>query len=50
VLQIGVPDGFVEHGSREDNLIAAGLDSVSIKAVVDRFWRRPGMPRAQPAG
>jgi 1-deoxy-D-xylulose-5-phosphate synthase len=50
VLQIGVPDDFVEHGSREDNLIAAGLDSVSIKVVVDRFWRRPGMPRAQPAG
>jgi 1-deoxy-D-xylulose-5-phosphate synthase len=50
VLQIGVPDGFVEHGSREDNLLAAGLDGVSIKAVVDRFWRRPGMSRAQPAG
>jgi 1-deoxy-D-xylulose-5-phosphate synthase len=50
VLQIGVPDGFVEHGSREDNLVAAGLDVVSIKAVIDRFWRRPGRLRAQPAG
>lgn len=50
VLQIGVPDGFVEHGSREDNLVAAGLDGTSIKAVIDRFWRRPGMLRAQPAG
>jgi 1-deoxy-D-xylulose-5-phosphate synthase len=50
VLQIGVPDAFVEHGSREDNLAAAGLDVVSIKAVIDRFWRRPGRLRAQPAG
>jgi 1-deoxy-D-xylulose-5-phosphate synthase len=50
VLQIGVPDGFVEHGSREDNLAAAGLDAPSIKTAIDRFWRRPGMPRAVPAG
>ncbi len=33
VLQIGVPDGFVEHGSREDNLLAAGLDANSVRAV-----------------
>jgi 1-deoxy-D-xylulose-5-phosphate synthase len=50
VLQIGVPDGFVEHGSREDNLASAGLDAPSIKTAIDRFWRRPGMPRAVPAG
>jgi len=50
VLQLGVDDGFVEHGSREDNLVAAGLDSASIRIAIDRFWRRPGMPRALPAG
>ena len=50
VLQIGVPDGFVEHGSREDNLVAAGLDVATIRLVIDRFWRRPGMPRVLPAG
>jgi 1-deoxy-D-xylulose-5-phosphate synthase len=50
VLQIGVPDSFVEHGSREDNLLAAGLDANSVKAVIDRFWCKPGMPRAVPAG
>jgi len=50
VLQIGVPDSFIEHGSREDNLIAAGLDGAAIRAAIDRFWRRPGMPRALPAG
>ncbi|MBF8292349.1 MAG: 1-deoxy-D-xylulose-5-phosphate synthase [Steroidobacteraceae bacterium] len=50
VLQIGVPDGFVEHGSREDNLVTAGLDGASIRTAIDRFWRRPGMSRAVPAG
>jgi 1-deoxy-D-xylulose-5-phosphate synthase len=50
VLQIGVPDSFIEHGSREDNLIAAGLDGAAIRAVIDRFWHRPEMPRAVPAG
>ncbi|MCI0437122.1 MAG: 1-deoxy-D-xylulose-5-phosphate synthase, partial [Gemmatimonadetes bacterium] len=50
VLQLGVPDGIVEHGSRDDNLIAAGLDGVALRAAIDRFRRRPGMPRALPAG
>jgi 1-deoxy-D-xylulose-5-phosphate synthase len=50
VLQIGVPDAFVEHGSREDNLTAAGLDIPSIRAAIDRFWRGQTLPRAVPAG
>ncbi|MGH8129770.1 MAG: 1-deoxy-D-xylulose-5-phosphate synthase [Steroidobacteraceae bacterium] len=50
VLQIGVPDCFIEHGSREDNLAAAGLDVASIRASIDRFWRRHGVARALPAG
>jgi 1-deoxy-D-xylulose-5-phosphate synthase len=48
VLQIGVPDAFVEHGSREDNLTAAGLDLPSIRAAIDRFWRGQSLPRALP--
>ncbi|MFZ2507113.1 MAG: 1-deoxy-D-xylulose-5-phosphate synthase [Steroidobacteraceae bacterium] len=50
VLQIGVPDGFVEHGTREDNLAAAGLDDAGIRAHIDRFWRGPALCRALPAG
>jgi len=50
VLQVGVPDGFVEHGSREDNLAAAGLDPLSIRVSIDRFWRGQSLPRAVPAG
>jgi 1-deoxy-D-xylulose-5-phosphate synthase len=50
VLQIGVPDGFVEHGSREDNLAAAGLDAASVRAAIEHFWRGLGLVRARPAG
>jgi 1-deoxy-D-xylulose-5-phosphate synthase len=50
VLQIGVPDGFVEHGTREDNLAAAGLDAASVRQAIDAFWRRQAVPRALPAG
>ena len=50
VLQIGVPDGFVEHGSREDNLVAAGLDGPAVRATIERFWRSQGIARAVPAG
>ncbi len=50
VLQIGVPDGFVEHGSRDDNLAAAGLDGTAIRATIERFWRSQGIARAVPAG
>jgi 1-deoxy-D-xylulose-5-phosphate synthase len=50
VLQIGVPDGFVEHGSREDNLAAAGLDAAAVRATIERFWRGHGVARAVPAG
>jgi deoxyxylulose-5-phosphate synthase len=50
VLQVGVPDAFVEHGTREDNLEAAGLNPAAIRAVVERFWRGQGIARVRPAG
>jgi 1-deoxy-D-xylulose-5-phosphate synthase len=37
-LHIGIPDRFTEHGSRDDCLVAAGLDPVSIAAAIDT-WR-----------
>jgi len=50
VLQVGVPDAFVEHGSRDDNLAAAGLDPAALRAAIERFWRGQGIARARPAG
>jgi len=38
LLQIGIPDRFIEHGSREGCLAAAGLDAASLQARVERWW------------
>ncbi len=37
-LQLGIPDRFIEHGSREDSLAAAGLDPAGIRGAVERWW------------
>jgi 1-deoxy-D-xylulose-5-phosphate synthase len=39
LLNLGIPDHFIEHGSREECLAAAGLDAASIVEAV-RAWRR----------
>ena len=38
VHHIGIPDRFVEHGSREDCLGLAGIDTAGIEAQVLRVW------------
>jgi 1-deoxy-D-xylulose-5-phosphate synthase len=40
-LMLGIPDRFIEHGSREDCLAMAGLDLASIDAAISRFWHVP---------
>jgi 1-deoxy-D-xylulose-5-phosphate synthase len=48
VLQLGLPDGFQHHASREDLLAEAGLDVDGIRAAVLGRW--PGLAREpQPA-
>jgi 1-deoxy-D-xylulose-5-phosphate synthase len=49
VLELGVPDAFIEHGSREDNLAAAGLDGAALRSAIERFWRSQGIAHAVPA-
>jgi 1-deoxy-D-xylulose-5-phosphate synthase len=49
-LALGIPDRFIEHGSREENLADAGLDLAGLRASISRFWARQGHPRAVPAG
>jgi 1-deoxy-D-xylulose-5-phosphate synthase len=43
-LQIGIPDRFIEHGSRECCLVSAGLDALGLNAQVERWWvlQQPG--------
>ena len=38
LLLLGIPDRFIEHGSREDGLALAGLDSAGIRGSIDRWW------------
>jgi 1-deoxy-D-xylulose-5-phosphate synthase len=38
LLQVGIPDRFIEHGSRDTCLAAAGLDLAGISASVERWW------------
>jgi 1-deoxy-D-xylulose-5-phosphate synthase len=49
MLHIGLPDRFVEHGSREDCLRMAGLDPPAVEAAIERFWRQSGLEPAAPA-
>jgi 1-deoxy-D-xylulose-5-phosphate synthase len=49
LLHLGIPDRFVEHGSREDCLRMAGLDAATLEAAVGKFWERPGLAPAAPA-
>jgi 1-deoxy-D-xylulose-5-phosphate synthase len=37
-LTLGIPDRFIEHGSRDDCLVQAELDPSSLAAAVERWW------------
>jgi 1-deoxy-D-xylulose-5-phosphate synthase len=37
-LTLGIPDRFIEHGSREACLKLAELDQASLQAAVERWW------------
>jgi 1-deoxy-D-xylulose-5-phosphate synthase len=37
-LTLGIPDRFIEHGSREDCLIQAELDQTGLSNAVERWW------------
>jgi 1-deoxy-D-xylulose-5-phosphate synthase len=39
LLMIGIPDRFIEHGTRDDCLAMAGLDAVSIRTRIGDWMR-----------
>ncbi len=45
LLQIGIPDRFFEHGSREDCLEAAGLDRAALEMRILRWWSERRLQR-----
>ncbi|HUN27018.1 MAG TPA: 1-deoxy-D-xylulose-5-phosphate synthase [Steroidobacteraceae bacterium] len=38
VLHLGIPDRFIEHGSREDCIRAAGLDAPALEGRILSWW------------
>src|SRR5271165_715975 len=44
LLQIGIADTPIAHGSRDECLREAGLDLASVQAQIDAWWR-PRLPR-----
>jgi 1-deoxy-D-xylulose-5-phosphate synthase len=53
LLQLGIPDRFIEHGPRETCLAAAGLDLEGLNAAISRWWeaqqRKASLPLADSA-
>jgi 1-deoxy-D-xylulose-5-phosphate synthase len=43
MLHLGIPDRFIEHGSRQDCLVAAGLDVQSITTTISQWWPAPAL-------
>jgi 1-deoxy-D-xylulose-5-phosphate synthase len=39
MLHIGIPDQFIEHGSRDECLAMAGLDAPSIRQRIRQWWQ-----------
>ncbi len=38
-LHIGLPDRFIEHGSREQCLTDAGLDTANVLVAIEKWWQ-----------
>jgi 1-deoxy-D-xylulose-5-phosphate synthase len=49
-LTLGIPDRFIEHGSREDCLAAAELDLAGLESAVRRFWDQVPRTKAAASG
>ncbi|HEX2583716.1 MAG TPA: 1-deoxy-D-xylulose-5-phosphate synthase [Steroidobacteraceae bacterium] len=41
MLHLGIPDRFIEHGSRDECLTAAGLDVPTLTNTITRWWPAP---------
>jgi 1-deoxy-D-xylulose-5-phosphate synthase len=50
LLQLGIPDRFIEHGSRDGCLAAAGLDAAGLRASIERWWALQSRERLRSAG
>jgi len=46
VLNVGIPDRIIEHGSREEMLVDAGLDAAGIQYAIEQRMKRKRIPMA----
>src|ERR1700749_717132 len=44
-LHVGIPDRFIEHGTRETCLAHAGLDLTGLTATVEKWWASQSQSR-----
>ena len=49
VLQLGLPDNYLDHASREDLLAQTGLDFAGVRAAILRRWPALATPVARTA-
>jgi len=49
LLHLGIPDRFIDHGSRDDSLAAAGLDLAGLSGSIERWWALQVPERARSA-
>jgi 1-deoxy-D-xylulose-5-phosphate synthase len=45
MLHIGIPDRFIEHGTRDTCLARAGLDLAGLTTQVEEWWALQGQTR-----
>jgi 1-deoxy-D-xylulose-5-phosphate synthase len=45
LLHLGIPDKFIEHGSRDTCLAAAGLDLAGLTASIDGWWAQQNLEK-----
>jgi 1-deoxy-D-xylulose-5-phosphate synthase len=50
LLQLGIPDRFIEHGSRERCLAAARLDAAGLNDSIERWWMQRDQVRSAAGG
>jgi 1-deoxy-D-xylulose-5-phosphate synthase len=50
MLHIGIPDRFIEHGTRDTCLTRAGLDLAGLTAQVEQWWALQSQARMRSVG
>jgi 1-deoxy-D-xylulose-5-phosphate synthase len=50
MLHIGIPDRFIEHGTRDTCLARAGLDLAGLTAQVEQWWALQSQARIRSVG